>query len=249
MIDIHSHIIYGIDDGASDIEESMEIIRNLYKAGYTKVIATPHYIENTEYTANNKLKKERLNELRQRVKEENLNIELYLGNEIFLEEDIVGKILNQKVYSMNNNEYILVELPMDSENVNDLDILSDLIYIGAKVILAHPERYSIFLENPDKINKYIEEGVLLQGNIDALSGKYGKKTKKLFIKYLKERKYFAVGSDIHRGQSDYYKRVPSLTKEIIKLTNEDYLMDLVENNPRMILGSNSENYMSNYMQN
>lgn len=166
-----------------------------------------------------------------------------------MEEDIVGKILNQKVYSMNNNEYILVELPMDSENVNDLDILSDLIYIGAKVILAHPERYSIFLENPDKINKYIEEGVLLQGNIDALSGKYGKKTKKLFIKYLKERKYFAVGSDIHRGQSDYYKRVPSLTKEIIKLTNEDYLMDLVENNPRMILGSNSENYMSNYMQN
>lgn len=249
MIDIHSHIIYGIDDGAADIEESMEIIRNLYKVGYTKVIATPHFIENTEYTANNKIKKQRLNELRKRSKEENLNIELYLGNEIFLEEDIIGKILNQEIYSMNNNEYILVELPMNSQNINDLDILTELICTGAKVILAHPERYSIFLKDPDKINEYIESGVLLQGNIDALSGKYGKNVKKLFIRYLKERKYFAVGSDIHRGQSDYYKRVPSLKKEVVKLTDEDYLMDLVENNPRIILGSNSENYVQNYMQN
>ena len=235
MIDIHSHIIYGIDDGAKNIDESISMVRKMRDAGYTTIIATPHYIENSYYAADNKLKKERLNEIQERLIEENINVKLYLGNEIFIQEDILKKILKGEIHTLNNSSYMLLELPLNERLNSDLDILYDIIATGAKVILAHPERYAIFKRNPDEVNKYLEMGILLQGNIDALSGKYGKEAKKLFEKYLKERKYFALASDIHTSRSNFYSRVSELKQEAIKLTDKKYINELMGVNPNKII--------------
>ena len=237
MIDIHSHIIYGIDDGAKDIEESISIIKKMEKAGYSTIIATPHYIENSYYAADNKLKKERLEEIQKRLAEENINVKLYLGNEIFIQEDIIKKIIKGEIYTLNNSKYMLIELPLNERLNYALDILYELIATGAKVVLAHPERYAIFKRNPEEVKDFLDIGVLLQGNIDALSGKYGKEAKRLFEKYLRERKYFALASDVHTSKSNFYDRVPELKEEAIRLTDKGYIKELMEINPNKIINN------------
>ena len=237
MIDIHSHIIYGIDDGSQSIEESISMIKKMKDAGYSSIIATPHYIENSYYAADNKLKKERLEEIKERLKEENIDIKLYLGNEIFIQEDIIKKIIKGEIHTLNNSKYLLVELPLN-ERLNDaLDILYELTTTGAKVVLAHPERYAIFKKDPEEVEEYLETGILLQGNIDALSGKYGREAKRLFEKFMRERKYFALGSDVHTDKSSFYSRLPEMKEEAIRLTDKEYVKELMEVNPNKIINN------------
>ena len=185
MIDVHNHVLFGIDDGSKNIEESINILKNMYAIGYTDVIATPHYISNDLYDTNNKKKKEILEILKNKLREDNIPMNLYLGNEVFIQDNIDKKIINGKIYSLNNSQYILIELPLNERINDDLDIIYELITTGAKVVLAHPERNRVFQQDIKELDNFLELGVLLQGNIDSLSGKYGKKAKTIFKIILK----------------------------------------------------------------
>ena len=112
MIDIHSHIMYGIDDGSKNIETSLEILKDAYNNGVTDIFLTPHYVEDSRYNTNNNDKEEILNTLKEKLKEENVNINLYIGNEIFINENISKYIDNKEIASLNNSNYLLIELPM-----------------------------------------------------------------------------------------------------------------------------------------
>lgn len=235
MIDIHTHILFGIDDGSKTIEESLDILKSLSEIGFTKIILTPHYIDNSEYKANNKLKKELLNELRDAVKEKNIPIELYLGNEVFIDDDIIEKIYAHEIYTLNNTSFLLVELPLVEKFEYALEVFFELKSKGVQIVLAHPERYLMIQKNIKLINDFIEAGCLLQGNIDSLSGKYGKAAQKVFIKLLKDHKYFVLASDVHHARSSYFERFDTLKKEVIKLTDEKYFKELFIDNPTKIL--------------
>ena len=235
MTDIHTHILNEIDDGSRSLEESIEILRHLSEIGFTKVIATPHYIENSEFMAGNKEKKTLLNILKDKLKEENIPIELFLGNEIFIQDNIIEKIYNQEIYTLNNTSFLLIELPLLTKVEFVDEIFFELRKKGVQIVLAHPERYVMIQKNIKLIDSFIEMGCLLQGNIDSLSGKYGKEAKKAFIKILEKRKYFVLASDVHHAHSGYYERFSELKKEVIKLTNEEYFNDLFINNPEKIL--------------
>lgn len=241
MIDIHSHVLYGIDDGAKTLDESIAILKKMSELGYTKVIATPHYIDNTEYVANNKKKKELLTELTDKLKEENIKIELFLGNEIFIEDNLLKKMIDQEIYTLNNTNYILLELPLLEKCDYSLDIIYELVRRGVKVVLAHPERYITFQKDKKMIDKYLELGVLFQGNISSLIGKYGKNAQKLFIKLLKAKKYFALASDIHTSDSSLFKEFDLIKKKIIRYTSEEYFDDLLIKNPEKILNNQKPN--------
>ena len=100
MIDTHAHILYGIDDGATTLEESLMILKQMSSLGYTKIIATPHYMENTKYIAENKKKREIVRELQVILEKENIDIKLYLGNEVYIFEEIIEKIKEQAISTM-----------------------------------------------------------------------------------------------------------------------------------------------------
>lgn len=235
MIDIHSHILYGIDDGAPDIEESICIIKNLKAKGFNQIIATPHYIDNTDYIANNKDKKERLNKLIKELKKEKIDVELYLGNEVYLTEDILKKITSKKISTMNDSIYLLIELPLVEKMDHALDMLMTIKSKGYQIILAHPERYNLFHQNSELLKEYLDTGILLQGNIASLDGRYGRKAKKLCKKLLKEKKYFALASDVHRSNSTFFDKFEKMKKKIIKLTDENYFNEVLYVNPKRIL--------------
>ena len=205
MIDTHSHILYGIDDGSRTVEESLSILKKMELLGYKKIIITPHYMENTEYVANNNKKKEIIKELQERIKEENIKIELYLGNEVYLFEEIMERIKSKDILTMNQTNYLLVELPLLEHLHSDLDLLFELITNGVNIVLAHPERYVLFQKNSKLLDKYTEMGILLQGNLESITGKYGHRAAKLAKKWLKEKRYFVLGSDIHREKSLFFQ--------------------------------------------
>lgn len=108
MIDMHCHILYGIDDGCKTIEESIETIRNMKSVGFNTIVLTPHYIEDSLFKANNNLKLERLEILKEELLKNNIDVNLFLGNEIFINESINELIINKEIRSINNTRYILI---------------------------------------------------------------------------------------------------------------------------------------------
>ena len=113
MIDIHSHILPGIDDGSKSFEESMELIRSASSNGVTDIIATPHYIVGSDYMINNEEKRKLLLKLKKQIKKEEIPINLYLGNEVFVENNMLELRKKKEITTLHNSKYLLFELPLN----------------------------------------------------------------------------------------------------------------------------------------
>lgn len=234
MIDIHNHQLYGVDDGSRSLEDSISVLRNMSKCGYTDVILTPHYIRDSRYSSNVLNNKRILDELREELRENNININLYLGNEIFMDDDIDELVRSKEARTLNGSEYILIELPMSGEYPDYIDIFRELIYKGYKVILAHPERYIAFQEDYSLIDEIVDEDILLQCNLDSLNGKYGPGAENLIKLLLKNHKVSFLGSDIHHVRSDYSSFAKAREKAL-KIISKEEFEDLTVNNPSKII--------------
>ena len=236
MIDIHSHLIYGVDDGSDSIETSISILNDLSKNGVTDIILTPHYITDTNYISSKYKNIFKLIELKREVKKQGINIKLYLGNEIYMDPNILNLIKENKMCSLNNTEYILVELPMSGNYPDYQEIIRDLINIGFKVVLAHPERYISFQKDYNKILEMVNMGVLLQCNVDSILGNYGREAKKTMKLILKDKLVTFVGTDIHSTKNDYSyiekaknKFKKYLTEEEINKVFDENARDIIKN--------------------
>lgn len=218
MKDLHSHILYGIDDGCRSIDSSMEVLRSAYEAGVTDIIFTPHFIENSKYSVNNREKLKLFDTLKDKLKEEDIPINLYLGNEIYINENILNLIKSGDIYPLNNSRYLLIEFPMAQMYRNTKNIIFDLIRAGYRVVLAHPERYRYLQNDMEEVDELLEMGVLLQGNYRSLFGYYGSDAKKCLKKLIKTHRVTFLGSDIHTDDGYYTKK---LHKKLKKLTKDD----------------------------
>ena len=227
MKDIHSHILYSIDDGSESIEESINIIKNAIRNGYTDIILTPHYRKRQEYVANNKIKKELFSKLKKELMKNKIKINLYLGNEITVDEDLYYYIDTNQVLSLNDSKYLLLELPFKGR-FDYLDILfDDLINDGYLIIIPHPERYMDYKEKD-----YIEwsnKGILFQGNIESLFGGYGKKVQDKLETLLKLHLISFMGSDIHKDYHNTYDK--DIKDKLMKILNDEKMvLELTDKN-------------------
>lgn len=204
MIDLHCHIIFGTDDGAKELENSINILREAYEAGFTKICCTPHYIV-PQYVKTKSENLEKLNIIKEKLKEENIDIELYLGNEIYVTNNMKELIEEEKVSTLSDTKYVLVELPLTQKIIDAEDMIENLTFEGYTVILAHPERYIYVQKDLKYLDKFIEMGVYLQGNYESLIGKYGKGAEKTLKKLLKDKKIDLMGTDTHKEKTTYTK--------------------------------------------
>lgn len=232
MKDIHSHILPNIDDGARSIEESIRILDSLYNKGITDIILTPHYIKNSKYNIDNREKFDLFIKLKSMYKK----INLYLGNELYIDEDTVELLKNGKVATLNNSNYLLVELPMNNK-INDLDIIIyEIMKNGIIPIIAHPERYIYVQNDISYLDDLVDMGVLFQGNYESLFGKYGKNSEKTLKKLLKKNYISFVGSDIHRdNHSDHTELVYDKLMKILK--NENKVKSLIDLNIKKVINN------------
>lgn len=235
MIDIHSHILPGIDDGAETIVDSVDLAKELLAQGVTDIIATPHYVDGSVYESPKEKNEELLKELKQVLTERNIEVNLYLGNEIYINNKIDELVKSGTISPLAGSEYLLVELPLNGEFPNYEDILESLDYFGYKVILAHPERYGIFQEEYERVERLHEMGVLFQCNIGSMVGKYGRDVKKQVKRIIKDGFVFCFGSDIHHARGKM--EVDEAKKKLAKYYDEADLEKVLVKNPRKILKS------------
>ena len=234
MIDVHSHLLYGIDDGAKDIRESIIIIKYLNEIGIKDIIITPHYINCSSYNSPKNNNIILLDNLKLGLKKYNIDTNIYLGNEIYIDKNISKLLSEDIISSLNNSKYLLIELPMSGEKEDYQDIFLDLIKEGYKVVLAHPERYISFQKDFNKIYELNDIGVLFQCNIGSIIGEYGRDAKKTLKRMLKEDLVFVFGTDIHH-KKDNFDFLRKSKKKLKKYITEEKMNDLLENNAKKII--------------
>ena len=228
-IDCHSHILYGIDDGSKDLYMSVDIIKKMINLGFKEIVLTPHYI--SYYHANNRIKRLLLNSIERKLNEENLDMKLYLANEVRITSDIIDLIRNDEISLLGN--YLFLELPFDSKIYNLDRIIYDLQSNNINVIIVHPERYAYFTKEDYK--KLIDSDVLFQCNYESIVGKYGSGAKKR-VKYLLTNKMvYLLGTDVHRTSTMMFTEWEKIERKIKKFISPEEYKNLTYNNMKNIL--------------
>lgn len=235
FVDIHSHVLPGIDDGAQDIEISTKMLQIASDNGIQHIVLTPHY----KPMHHNADKKELLmltDKLREKVEEEGLEIKFYNGNELYYHSEALAELENDKVFSMADSSYILVEFgPMD-----ELDYIRNGLYqllsSGYRPIVAHVERYRKLLSNQEAVGDIIEMGCYIQVNAGSIMGEAGYQAKSFTRRLLKSRLVHFVATDAH----NFDNRGPFLkdcAKYISRKHGNDYMQSLLCTNPAKIIAN------------
>lgn len=234
FIDIHSHILPGVDDGSKSLEESVEMARLFLENGTKKVFATPHYIENSKMDSLYDTNKKQYKLLVDELKRQEIDLEVYLGNEVYMCLEILEFIQEGRISTMNGSRYVLIEFPMYDIPIYSEDVLYSLIVNGYVPIIAHPERNLKIGEDPNILYEYIELGCLAQLNIPSLEGRYGKNIQEVGEKLLKHNMIHFIGADAHSTN----RRSPMIQQGLEKLEEilgKEEFENLVYKNPKCII--------------
>lgn len=230
MIDIHSHILFGVDDGCKTIEDSLSMIEASIKVGVTDLILTPHYSFRRNYTVSYNKVEENFIFLKEEVSKKGLKINLFLGSEIDETSDICTFIKKGMCHTMNNSKYVLLDFGTRKADIDD--ICYEFMVQGYKPIIAHPERY-VYINGIEEIKKWKKTGALIQINASSLfsSGKVKKQTMLL----LKNKLVDIISSDTHRN----IKTIDYFSKAFIyieKKYGKDAAKRMFISKPQLIIG-------------
>jgi protein-tyrosine phosphatase len=214
-VDMHSHLIPGIDDGVKSINESVRSIKLLHEAGYTHLVTTPHimsdYYPNTPEVIMDGLEKVRL-----AVQKEGIPVKIDAAAEYYIDYQFYKNFDEANLLTI-NNRFVLFELSF----LNPPEILKEIIFkmqtAGYIPILAHPERYSYWFRNFGIFKELKDRGVWLQLNINSFADEYGVPTRKLAEKLVKEDMVDLIGSDFHRPQHIEVMKMAIRNKTLQKL--------------------------------
>lgn len=217
MIDFHSHIIHGIDDGAKSLDMSLEMLKIAESEGVEYICATPHFITEEFEIAHDEYM-EKLDRLVSASRDENLKIKILSGLEIYMHPNLPKLYKDKKIWGINHSEYILVELPMGQFPMYTEDVFYELMLLGAKPVLAHPERNLKIMKDYTLIANLIKQGVLMQVNAGSLLGDYGREVKKTAQEFVKRNMIHILGSDGHNITSRKTRLKEAYT--IVKGLNE-----------------------------
>lgn len=235
MIDVHSHILPNIDDGSRSIDETFNLIREAKEAGFEGIICTSHYMENY-YETDRPEREVWINAIHENLKNKNIEMNLYLGNEIYMSDNIIKLLEDGKATTMNDTSYVLFELPLNVEPMNLYDMVYEMQQYKIVPILAHPERYSFVQTDPELIYDLIDKGVLMQANYGSIVGQYGKKTQMIVQKFLENNMIHMLGTDAHR-QNTIYPKIPEILVELKSLIGEEKLNELTTINPELVINN------------
>lgn len=194
-VDIHSHILPGIDDGAKTLEDTEFLLEEMKQLGFTKVITTPHTMKNVWDNTTETIKNAH-HFVQDELPELSKKVALNCASEYFLDENLMQLVQRENLLTLKDN-FILIEMSYLNAPIQLYDFLFELQLKGYQLVLAHPERYNYFHSNKKEFAKLKKAGCLFQLNLLATVGYYGKNVAETADYLLKEDLYDFVGSDIH----------------------------------------------------
>ncbi|RYD77886.1 MAG: capsular biosynthesis protein [Sphingobacteriales bacterium] len=196
MVDMHSHLLPGIDDGSESFDESVEMISGLVALGYKKFITTPHVMQDFYKNSPENIIPlcEKLNAV---LKEKNIDATVHPSAEYMLDENFEKILEEGNLLSFGPKKYVVVETSYLSAPPNFNEYIFNLNIAGYSPILAHPERYTYMYDDFDKYKKLFDRNLCFQLNLASLGGYYSKEAKKIAERLIKENMVNFVGTDIH----------------------------------------------------
>ena len=195
--DLHSHLLPGIDDGVQSIDESLAVIKGFKNLGFKKLITTPHIMHDF-YKNDADIITGKLQEVKQALREANIDIVLEAAAEYYLDEFFLEMIESGAPLLTFGDKYVLFELSFTNKPLNIKEAMFSLQTRGYRPVLAHAERYPYFHKNDTLVELY-DSGVHLQLNLLSLSGYYSAAVKKMAAKLLNEQMITFIGSDCHNA--------------------------------------------------
>ena len=200
MIDLHCHIVAGIDDGAQTLEDSLIMARTAVQEGITTIIATPHH-KNGRYQNPKDEILVKVEELNQRLKVEKIDLEILPGQEPAINGELLVDFEAGQIMTLNDTNYVFVELPSDHVPRYTEKMLFDLQLKGLIPVIVHPERNREIHERPELLYKLVEKGALAQLTAGSFCGKFGKKIKSFSEQLIEANLVHFIASDAHNVTS------------------------------------------------
>jgi protein-tyrosine phosphatase len=227
-VDIHSHILYGLDDGAETVDESRRMLELARSAGTSDIVATPH--ANAKYPFDPELVDQRIAELGGHT-----DIAIHRGCDFHLQFDnIEDAVEHPRKYTINGTAYLLVELPDSTIFGNTDQILLRLLDAGMAPIITHPERNAMLQTRPEEIARWIEIGCYVQVTASSYTGLFGRRARACADDLLTRGLTHFVASDAH----DCERRTPNLHEAYVRLADrwgEERIRPLFVDNPQAVL--------------
>ena len=227
FVDIHSHLLPGIDDGAKNIETSIALITKMRSYGIKNIITTPHVLGDLYQNSSDTIK-DKLREVQAALQRKNItDVTINAAAEYMMDEQFSELLEKNDILTLKDN-YVLVEMSYFSAPINLYEILFEIQVKGYKPVLAHPERYSFLHNDFNHYYKLKKAGCLFQLNLLSLTEQYGKGVQKISEKILKENLYDFVGTDTHHNNH------LELLKKIGTKNNLEKIKHLLDNNKKFI---------------
>ncbi|MFF2753493.1 tyrosine-protein phosphatase [Psychrobacillus sp. NPDC058041] len=235
MIDIHSHILYGVDDGPTNKEETIKLLENAIKEGITEIISTSHVLH-PQYNSEADVVKQQLITLQQEIVEQRLPLKLHLGHEVRLRDNLIELLKEEKIHTLAGSKYVLLELPSQGIPKYTTDVIHALLSEDILPVIAHPERNRAIAENPTRLTKLINNGALAQITAGSLAGHFGRGIQKLSLQLVDANLVHTYGSDVHNLKTRPYKFDAGL-RYLEKHKRLDAVDIFLENNARIVENS------------
>ncbi len=239
-VDLHCHILPGVDDGAADVEQSQRMLRMAAQEGICEMIATPHYKAGRgRRNATCERVRTLVQEMQDWLDSESIPIHLYTGNEILYNYEIDNLLESHEVCTLADSFYVLVEFSPSDEYSYIKNGVQKILMAGYVPVIAHIERYEVLRKHTAYVEELTEMGAYLQVNAASITGKSGWLVKRCVLKWIRDELIYAVASDTH----DDRKRVPVLGEAydiIEKRCGSEVAQMLFYQNPKRILETKIE---------
>ncbi len=234
FVDIHCHIMPGVDDGSQDTQMSLEMLRIAASEGVSRVILTPHHKPGHRNVSTRSII-ERTKELQRACDDAEIPIRLHTGNELYYYEDSISMIEEKEIAPLAGTDHVLVEFhPMDPYS-KIRNAVYELMAIGRVPVIAHVERYAEVVKHPELARELSDMGCLIQVNAKTITGGYGGALKSFVKTLLKDGVVDFVASDAH-NTDNRAPRFKEAYRYVVAKTNKEYAKDIFRNNAMHMIG-------------
>ncbi|HSH24290.1 MAG TPA: CpsB/CapC family capsule biosynthesis tyrosine phosphatase [Massilibacterium sp.] len=237
MIDIHCHILYGIDDGAETKEDTIAMLKEAIAEGIHTIVATPHH--DRHFTNHREDILTFVTQVNEWIQDENLPIKLLPGQEIRIFSDLIQEIEKEDTSDLltyvNQSKYALIEFPHHDVPDYAESILYELKIRGITPVIAHPERNKKLIENPDLLYQFVQNGALSQVTTMSVMGGFGRKIQKFSLDLYKHHLAHFLASDAHNLTTRSFKMQEAIAY-IEKQCGNEMMAEIYENTERLVAG-------------
>lgn len=212
MIDIHCHILPGVDDGPSEPEVSLEMAIKAASEGITAIVATPHWIQGTNWETDSSVVKKKTGEINKLLSGHNVPLKVFTGMEVALTDRLPQLIERGEVLTLADTDCLLLDMPYGSLPYGIEIILQELVSCNITPVIAHPERNTDFQSNPKIVKKFIDKGAMIQITSTSFLGNFGNEARKCAEEFAKMNIIDFIATDAHS-----VNKRPPLVKEAFRI--------------------------------